>query len=93
MVSLSAKIHYIGEESKEKLKPSKKKQRTNKRPDIDLLNSDCLLHNLFPIDTEGEFLAKHFKKHPVVVRGNGNKDNLSVLKELLLDLDISEVGH
>lgn len=90
MVLLSAKVHYVAEESKEKLKPSKKKSRKNQRPDIDLLHSDSLLLNLFPIDVEGEFLEKHFKQHPVVVRGN--EDQLSIVKELLLNLDIMEVG-
>ena len=59
------------------------------RPVIDLLNSECLLDNLFPIAIKGDFLKKHFKSNPLVTRGN--KECLSELKELLFNLDVSEL--
>ena len=59
------------------------------RPEIALLNSECLLDNLFPISVKGESFSDHFKRNPLVVRGS--HECLNDVKNLLFNLDITEL--
>jgi hypothetical protein len=95
MASLSGGVRFHFDK---KLKPSKEeknkklqiKQKTSSfRPTINLSDPECLLDNLLPIGNKGEFIAKHLKRHPFVVRGN--EGCLSDVKELLFDLDVAEL--
>lgn len=85
-MSLNPEIHFILE-SFEKNQSLKKKKC--KRAHIDILHSECLLDNLFPFKSETDFLQNNFKLNPVVSRGDNDCGN--ILKELLFDLDISEL--
>ena len=83
---LSAAVKVVGHESTNK-KAGKSPVPTFRGPEIDLLNSEGLLDNLLPIG--GTFHSEHFKRNPVVVRGN--KKRLAAVKELLFNLDIAEL--
>jgi hypothetical protein len=78
--------------SKTGSKPLRKKSKAEtyqKRDAIDLLNSENLLLNLLPFREPESFPDTHFKRNPVVARGD--QECLRSLKKLLFNLDISEL--
>lgn len=98
MESIKAAVHIVNcEESNPSFKATKAKslrkksrlEAQQKRNVIDLLNSENLLQNLFPFSRPGVFSESHFKRNPVVARGN--QDCLRRLKKLLFNLDIPEL--
>ena len=83
---LSAAVRVVGDE-KSNRKSGGESVPIFRGPEIDLLNSECLLDNLIPIG--GTFHSEHFKRNPVVVRGNNKR--LLAVKRLLFNLDIAEL--
>lgn len=102
MKTIKAAVHIVKfEELDSHPKPSSSKTGSNplrkkskaeahqKRHVIDLLDSENLLQNLFPFSGSESFFDSHFKRHPVVTRGD--QECLLSLKKLLFNLDISEL--
>lgn len=102
MNSINAAIHFVNSveldchtkpsSSKTGTKPLRKKSKAQayqKRDVIDLLDSENLLRNLLPVHGTENFSSSHFKRNPVVARGD--QECLRKLKKLLFNLDISEL--
>jgi hypothetical protein len=92
MESLNATVRFIecAGDNEEQVPDNQKKsgvEKKNKRPKIKIANSgESLIENLFPSGKRGDFIGKHFKKHPLVTRGS--KKCLEYLKSELHDFDL-----
>ena len=65
-------------------------EKKKKRPKISITDSDeSLIDNLFPSGIRGDFIGKHFKKHPLVTRGS--KECLEYLKSQLHEFDLESL--
>lgn len=55
---------------------------------IDFMNTESILKTIFGSKKNVTILRDKFKTQPVVLRGGNNDDRVSILKELLFDLDV-----
>jgi hypothetical protein len=63
-----------------------------KQPQIDLVHAPSMIGNLFaPAMSEDVFKIHHFKKHPVVFRAADGDHRMTILRELLFDLDLRDL--
>jgi hypothetical protein len=91
MESLNATVRFIecAGDNEGQVPDNRKKSgvEKKKRPKICIANSEeSLIDNLFPSGIRGDFIGKHFKKHPLVTRGS--KKCLEYLKSELHDFDL-----
>ena len=83
------KAHHDGKEQIPMKRKKSEVKHQKPRVEIDLLYSTSLIDNLFPSEIKGEFILKHFKKHPLVARGS--EVCLGALKDLLFGFEIKQL--